>query len=296
MSARRRPVRAGRVVAWVLLWLWIAITVIPLLWMLRTSLTTNSELFSGAQGLLPQRPTLVNFKRVLGFSSQAEAAAAGGTGAEFNYLRYVANSLAFTAVTVFGQVAFCTAAGYAFARLRFRGRDQIFALFLLGLLVPGIFTTIPNFVLIKNLGLLNTFPGLIAPFLLMSPFAIFFMRQFFLSFPVEVEEAARLDGLGRFRTFWQVVLPMSRPPMITLAVITAVTQWNEFLWPLLVANQDAVRVITVALSVFQSQSPGTQVDWSGLMAASSLSVIPVALILLVFGRRMVGSIQLTGFK
>jgi multiple sugar transport system permease protein len=289
----RRP---GRLLAWSLLGLWLLVTVLPLLWMIRTALMYSHDLFS-TSALIPERLTLINFGRVLGFVSAEQSVAAGGIGgASLNFLLYIRNSVVFAALVVAGQVTACTLAGYAFARLKFPGRDRLFTIFLFGLLVPSIFTVIPNFVLVRSLGWLNTFPGLVAPYFLMTPFAVFFMRQFFLSFPAEIEAAARLDGLGTLGILRRIVLPMSGPPIITLAVITAVTQWQEFLWPLLVGRQEGVRVLTVALSVFLSQSPGLQIDWPGLMSASSLSVVPVLVVLLVFGRRMVGSIQLTGFR
>jgi multiple sugar transport system permease protein len=122
------------------------------------------------------------------------------------------------------------------------------------------------------------------------------MRQFFISFPKEIEEAAEIDGLGVFGRLRMIVLPMSLPPIFTLALITGVTAWNEYLWPFLVANDENQRVLTVGLRVFLAQSPSTSPDWSGLMAATTLTVIPVVIILALFGKKMIGSIQLGGFK
>lgn len=273
----------------------VIITLLPIVWMVKTALSFNRDLFTDSGSWLPKQVTLLNFKRVLGLASPAEAAETGGVGS-IEFLRYLGNSLLLTASAILGQVAFCTGAGYVFARVTFRGRNVFFTFFLAGLFIPSILIVIPNFVLIKDLGWIDTYRGLIAPFLLMSPFAIFFMRQFFLGFPAQLEEAARMDGLGVLGTFFRVVLPTSVPPMITLAVIVGVTQWQEFLWPLLVAKGPSVRPLTVGLSVFSDQSQGSQVDWSGLMAASTLSVVPVLLVLLAVGKRLVGSIQLGGLR
>ena len=138
-------------------------------------------------------------------------------------------------------------AAYAFARLRWPGRNKVFGLFLATMMVPPIFTALPNFLMIKNLGLLNTFAGLTLPFLFMTPFAIFFLRQFFLSMSREVEEAAMLDGAKHLRIFFQIVLPNAAAPLATLALLTFIGQWNEYFWPLLVGQDENVRVLTVGL-------------------------------------------------
>jgi multiple sugar transport system permease protein len=187
-------------------------------------------------------------------------------------------------------------AGYAFARLRFPGRDLVFSLLIAALMVPPIFTLLPNFTLVKSLGLIDTFAGMVAPSLLMTPFAVFFLRQFFLSVPREVEEAAVIDGAGRWGIFWRVVMPMSRGPLITIALTTSVWAWKDFLWPLLVGRGEQTRVLTVALGVFLQQSPNTQPDWTGLMAASVLSVLPVLALLVFLGKRLVQSLNFTGIK
>jgi multiple sugar transport system permease protein len=163
-------------------------------------------------------------------------------------------------------------------------------------MVPGIFTLLPNFVLVRDLGLLNTVWGMVAPSLLMTPFALFFLRQFFLNIPRDVEEAAMLDGAGKVRIFSSVVLPMAQGPLITISLITLVWSWKDFLWPLLIGRDESVRTVTVALGVYLQQSPNTQPDWSGLMAASTLSVVPVALLLVFLGSRIVESLNFSGIK
>lgn len=286
----------GKLGAWVFLGVMLFISLFPVFWMLRTALSPNGNLFGSKLDLFPDGMSFDNFKRILGFSTLEEAQAMGGSGASLNFLLYLWNSIKFTAVIVFGTVFTAVCGGYALARLNFRGRNAIFYILMSGLLVPAMFATIPNFILIIKLGLLNTFIGSIAPFVLGTPFAVFFMRQFFISFPKEIEEAAEIDGLGVFGRLRLIVLPMSLPPIFTLALITGVTAWNEYLWPYLVANDENQRVLTVGLRIFLAQSPSTSPDWSGLMAATTLTVIPVVIILALFGKKMIGSIQLGGFK
>jgi multiple sugar transport system permease protein len=188
-------------------------------------------------------------------------------------------------------------AAYAFARLTFRGRDQLFFLYLTGLMVPPIFILIPNLILIKNLGWLNSFPGMVAPFFFMTPFAVFFLRQFFLSINRSLEEAAIIDGANHFTIFRKVILPIAAPQIVTLAVLTYVTSWNEFLWPLVVAPVDeSVQPLTVALGSFAAQNPGSAPDWSGLMTGTILAALPMLLLFIAFGRRLVDSIQFSGIK
>ena len=296
LEARKKRMSLGKLGAWVFLGVMLFISLFPVFWMLRTALSPNGNLFGSKLDLFPDGMSLNNFKRILGFSTLEEAQAMGGSGASLDFLLYLWNSIQFTAVIVFGTVFTAVCGGYALARLNFRGRNAIFYILMSGLLVPAMFATIPNFILIIKLGLLNTFIGSIAPFVLGTPFAVFFMRQFFISFPKEIEEAAEIDGLGVFGRLRLIVLPMSLPPIFTLALITGVTAWNEYLWPYLVANDENQRVLTVGLRIFLAQSPSTSPDWSGLMAATTLTVIPVVIILALFGKKMIGSIQLGGFK
>ncbi|MFF7334784.1 carbohydrate ABC transporter permease [Streptomyces sp. NPDC090306] len=295
-AGTRRRITPGRLLAWAVLAVALVLTVFPFYWMVRTALTPASDIYTDATGLVPHHPTLINFKRVLGLTSQAEAQAAGGSGAQVNFVRYLLNSVVYSGLIAVLQTLFCAMAGYAFARLRFPGRDVVFGVLVAALMVPPIFTVLPNFVLVKNLGWLNTFAGMVAPSVLMTPFAVFFLRQFFLSIPKDVEEAAVLDGVGAWGIFWKIVMPMSRGPLITIALTTTVWAWKDYLWPLLTGREEQTRLLTVALGIFQQQSPNTQPDWTGLMAGSALSVLPVLVLLAVLGRRLVDSLNFTGIK
>ena len=156
--------------------------------------------------------------------------------------------------------------------------------------------TIPNFILVREMNLLNTYVGIAAPVLLMTPFAVFFLRQFFLGVNREVEEASSIDGASIWTSFVRVVVPMTVPALTTLAIITLISTWNNYLWPLIIGSDESVRVLTVALGIFRSQTPQGAPDWTGLMAGTTLAIIPTFVIFLLLGRRILDSIQFTGFK
>jgi len=295
--ARRKGPSTGRLIAWAGVALAIFITVAPFWWVTRTALSTKKDLIANPDSFWPAGFTLTNFARVLGQVDVETAVAAGGSGQKIDFWLYARNSVIVSVITVVFQTFFSTLAAYAFARMKFPLRDQVFNLYLAALMVPGIVTLIPNYLLIhRDLDWGNTFLGIVAPTLLMSPFAVFFMRQFFLGINREVEEAAFLDGAGPFTTFWRVVLPISLPPVATLSILTFVGTWNNYFWPSLVGKDEAVRVLTVAMAVFKSQTPQGIPDWPGLMAAALVSMIPTVAVFIVFGRRVVNSIQFTGFK
>jgi multiple sugar transport system permease protein len=288
----------GRVVAWLLLAFLILLTLFPIWIVFKTALTPSRELFSNIKSLslFPENPTLINFKRVMGLVTPEENAAAGGSGASINFLMGTRNSLIFTTLVVVLQTFFSALAAYAFARLKFIGREVIFFLYLTALMIPGVILFIPHFILIKNLGWLETYAGMIAPFALFSPFAIFFLRQFFLSIPKELEEAAKLDGTSPFGTFWRIILPTSTTPLATLVILTSIASWNQYFWPWLVAKGENLRVLTVSLAAFKSQTPQGAPDWTGLMAATFLSIIPIFILLMILGRKVINSLQFSGLK
>ncbi|WP_225771393.1 carbohydrate ABC transporter permease [Inquilinus sp. Marseille-Q2685] len=289
-SARR--LSFGRLVAWAVLAAFIVCSLFPLWITLKTALVPSSTLFDQATLLVPMDVTLDNFRRVLGLAPVNPAT----PSTPINFALALRNSLIFTLLTVGGQIFFSALAAYAFARIRFVGSTVIFYLFIAATMIPAIVLFIPNFVLIRELGWLNTFQGMVAPTLLMSPFAVFFLRQFFLSTPRELEEAARIDGATPFRTFWSVVLPVHKSAIATLAILLSINAWNDFFWPFLVGRDAEVRVISVALSAFKSQQQSGNPDWTGMTAATVLSIVPVIVLLVLFGRRVVESLQFSGLK
>jgi multiple sugar transport system permease protein len=279
----------GRIAAWGAMGLLIFVSLFPFFWMIRTALSTNADLVTGSQKLVPDNPTLLNVRQALGLASTEELTKAGTlTSADVNFFTALRNSVIVCTLITLGQVTFCSMAAYAFARLRFPGRDKLF--------FPPIFTLIPNFVLIKNLGWLNTFQGIVAPYFLMTPFAVFFLRQFFLGISKEVEEAALLDGAGRGKIFRQLILPMSAAPLATLAVLTYITAWHEYMWPLVTGDSENVRVLTVALNAFKSSTPTIAPPWAPLMAATFLASLPLIVLFMCMARRMVDAIGFSGIK
>lgn len=293
---RRKKSSPGRILAWAVMIGFLVLSIFPFLWMLRTALSTTRMLPTDPGSLLPVEFTTGAFKRVLGLSTAAESVAEGGAGASVNFWLFLRNSAIYSTIVTAGQVFFSAMAAYAFARLRWKGREIVFGVFLTALMVPPIFTALPNFITIKNLGLLNTFAGLAAPTFFMTPFAVFFLRQFFLGINREIEEAAMIDGAGHARRFFGIILPMSSAPVTTLSILTFITAWNDYFWPLLVGGTEDSRVLTVALGVFRSQTPQGSPDWAGLMAATLIAALPVLILFFAFSKKIINSIGYSGVK
>jgi multiple sugar transport system permease protein len=295
-AAPPRRFSIGRGVAWTFMIVVILVSLFPFYWMLRTALSSNNALYAGGDSLLPVQPSAGGFERVFGLQTGQAAIDAGGAGQEIHFWRYLFNSVVVSTLITAGQVFFSAMAAYAFARLQWKHRERVFAFFLAGLMIPSIFTLLPNFVLIKQLGLVDTLLGIALPTMFMTPFAVFFLRQFFLGISREVEEAALIDGASKTRVFFTLILPMSVAPITTLAILTYIASWNEYFWALLVSYTDKSRVLTVALGVFKSQTPQTGPDWSGLMAATLVAALPMLLLFMVFAKRIVNSIGFSGIK
>jgi multiple sugar transport system permease protein len=292
----RTGFNVGRALAWLFMILVILVSLFPFYWMLRTALSSNNALYAGGSSLLPVQPSMGGFERVFGLQTGQEAIDAGGAGQAINFWRYLLNSVVVATLVTAGQVFFSAMAAYAFARLQWRHREKVFGFFLAGLMIPTIFTLLPNFVLIKQLGLVDNLLGIALPTMLMTPFAVFFLRQFFLGISREVEEAALVEGASKVRVFFRLILPMSTAPIATLAILTYITSWNDYFWPLMVSYTDRSRVLTVALGVFKSQTPQTGPDWSGLMAATLVAALPMLILFFFFAKRIVNSIGFSGIK
>ena len=292
----RRTVPWGKIAAWAAMVIFLLITLFPFYWMLRTALSSNNALATDPGSLLPVGLNTGGFERVFGLQDVETAISQGGSGASINFWRYLLNSvLVATTITVV-QTFSCAMAAYAFSRLRWRGRDLVFMIFLGSLMIPQIFTLLPNFILIKNLGLVDTLLGIMLPTLFISSFAIFFLRQFFNNVSREVEEAALIDGASKARVFFTLILPISSAPLATLALLTYMTAWDEYFWSLMVSYTDQSRVLTVALGVFRAQAPGTGPDWSGLMAATLVAAAPMLILFALFAKKIVNSIGFSGIK
>ena len=292
----RTRLTTGRILAWAAMVLIMLFTLLPFYWVLRTALSSNAGITADPTSILPVDTNLRSFARVFGAQSTEAALADGGSGAAISFWLYLRNSVVVATLVTAGQVFFSAMAAYSFSRLRWKGRDTVFGIFLAALMVPSIFTLLPNFVLVKQLHLIDTFLGVALPTMFMTPFAVFFLKQFFMNIPRELEEAALLDGASKVRVFFTLILPMAKAPISTLAILTYITAWNDYFWPLLVSYTDSSRVLTVALAVFRSQAPQTGPDWAGLMAATLVAALPMLLLFMAFARRIVNSIGFTGIK
>jgi len=273
---RRVP---GYVIAYIILVLGVIVSLFPYFLALVTSLKQPDQIFSSSPvWSLPQPLTFQNYIDVV---------------VKYNFLAYVWHTLVFAFILTLGQIIFSTLAAYAFARMEFPGRDQIFWLYLATLMVPTIVTLIPLFIILRTFNLVNTWPGLVLPFVLGTPFGIFLMRQFFLTIPRDLENAARIDGAGTLQILTQVILPLSRPILATLAIITFVGAWNNFLWPLIITDTDNLRLLTAGIAAFQSNF---NTQWNLMMAATFIALGPLLILFFLFQQHIVRSIHMSGFK
>jgi multiple sugar transport system permease protein len=253
------------------------LTLLPLAWMVSVSVMTPGEASTFPPPLVPRDPTLANYRELF---------AHVGMG------RYLFNSVALTVTVTLVSLGVNVAAGYAFAKLRFAGRDRIFRLLLTALVIPSQVAMVPLFLLLKHLGLVNTYGGIIVP-ALASIFGIFVVRQYALSVPDELLEAARIDGASEFRTFGSVVVPVLRPIIVTLAVFTALGTWNDFMWPLIVLNDSELYTLPVALA---SLSREHVQDNELMMAGSVLTTLPVLVVFLILQRYYIQGLMLGSLK
>lgn len=204
--------------------------------------------------------------------------------------RYILNSAVVTVAVTVLQILISSLAAFAFARLRFRGREGLFLLYLATLMIPAQVTLIPNFLIIKNLGWYDTYPALIVPGLF-SALSTFLLRQYYRGIPLDLDEAARMDGASSLRIWWQVIVPLSWPVIAALAVFTFQGTWNDFLWPLVVTGSQEMRTVPIGLSYFVGQY---STAWNLLMAGSMISLLPVLLIYFLAQKTFVQGITLTG--
>jgi multiple sugar transport system permease protein len=251
---------------------------LPLLWMVVTAFKPFEEWLT--PNWIPANPTLENFTSIFNDKS-------------LPVVNWFFNSLLIATLFTAAILIIDALAGYAYARLEFPGKNLLFGLMLATLVMPGIMFLIPNYLTVAKLDWIGTIQGVIAPGL-SGVFGVFFMRQFFQSLPRELEEAAYIDGAGIFRTFWSVVLPLARGPIITLGIITFLTSWNDFLWPLLILGGDRQDLtLPVGLATLQGQYT---FDYGKLMAGALVLTVPVLILYAIFQRYIIRSISMTGIK
>ncbi len=286
-AAGLRPSRLGqrqslilrRIVIYTILIIVAIIVLVPLVWMLSTSLKPKSQWFSREIVWIPRTFTLENYTKILGNPTIPIA-------------NWFLNSVIVGIISTTLILMIDALAAYAYARLEFPGRRLFFGLLLATLFLPGVMFLVPNFLTVYRLGLLNNFAGVIVPGLA-GVFGVFFLRQFFESIPKELEEAAHIDGANTFQTFWQVVLPQAKPALATLGIITFLGSWNDFLWPLLILKDRSLQTLPPGLRTLQGAYTS---EYGQMMAGAVIAAVPVLLIYVALQRYIVQSVATTGLK
>ena len=265
----------ARIAARVVTALLAVLAIWPLLYMVATAFKPGAEVFDPT--LVSKSATIANFTYVL---------------TEVPFWRYLLNTFFVASVVTVVSLFLHTMAGYALARLRFPGREAIFLAMFSTFLISTPVIIVPLFILVRTLGLLNSYAGLIVP-ALFNAFGIFLLRQYYLSLPRELEDAARIDGAGYWRIYWSIVLPLSRPIIAALAILFFLANWNSFLWPLTITADPDLQVVQVAIASFQSQYAASR---HYIMAASTIVAAPMLLLFFFFQRQIMDSIKTSGLK
>jgi multiple sugar transport system permease protein len=264
---------------------------IPFVWMLFTSFKPQEEIFKMPPIIFTTHYTFEHFIKAL---------------TRGNFTIYFENSLIVSILTTVLTVLVTSLAGYAFARLQWRLREEVFMVVLAVMMLPGLIALIPTFLIVKatpfaggnnwlgvgGTGWLDSYPGLIIPSV-GGGFYVFLLRQFFLTLPKELEDAGRIDGCDEFAIFWRIILPLCKPVLAVVALFSFQASWNDFLWPLVIVQSDRLRTVQLGLTLFQSQH---RVDWGVLMAGTAIASLPTILLFLAFQRYFVQGIALTGIK
>jgi multiple sugar transport system permease protein len=265
-------------------WLYAVLTVAaiaviaPFIWMVLGSFKSEGELRRIPPTWWPESASLDNYTQLF---------------SRLDFGTYFLNSTIVAVVVTAGNLLFCSMLGYALALLKFPGKRALFTVVMATLMIPGVVTFVPLFVLVANAGLINSLPGLILPFLV-GPFGVFLMRQFFLGLPRDLLDAGRVDGAGELRIFGQIFLPLAGPALATLGILTFLGSWNNFLWPLVVAQTEENYTLPVALALYSTGQNSTQ--YGLLLAGATVVLIPVLVVFLIFQRRFIEGIATTGIK
>jgi sn-glycerol 3-phosphate transport system permease protein len=254
------------------------VMILPFVWLVSTALKSPAEVFTENLTLLPEMFRWSNFVEIM---DQAP------------FWLYMGNTIIVCLGILLIQLVLVIPAAYAFARLDFPGKDIMFILFVIQIMLPLESIIIPNYLITKNLGLLNTRTGLILPFVA-SGFGTFMLRQTFKQIPQSLEDAAMMDGAGHLRFIWHVIIPLSRPTIVTFSMISIATHWNDYFWPLIITNTDNVRTLTIGLGMFVQQESGS--DWSLLMAATLFVCAPIIAFFLVTQKTFIKSFLTSGIK
>lgn len=275
---RARSSRIARAVVYTVLVIAVLITLLPFVWMLLGSFKDQGEILRDPRGWLPQNPTLDNYARWF---------------TDLNIGHFFLNSVVVAIFTVLGNIIFCSMVGYALAKMNFTGKKTLLALVLVTLMVPHVVTFVPLFVLVSNLGMSNSYYALILPFLT-APIGVFLMRQFIGEIPDSLIEAARIDGASEARIFLRIILPLLGPPLATLGILTFLSSWNNFLWPLVAAQTEDKYTLPVALALYSQGENAT--DYGLLLAGSVLVIAPIVLFFIFLQRFFLQSVASVGIK
>jgi len=273
----RKPPLVIRLIVYVLLVI-IAVAInLPFFWMVITAFKNEADVFS-----LPPKfyPTVYDFRNFVRAFQIVPIA------------RYLVNTLFVAGSVTLLQLVFNTFAAYGLARINFKGRNLIFLLIVGTLMVPPEVTLVPLYVLVRKMGMLNSFKALIVPFM-SSAFGVFLLRQFFLTIPKELEDAARIDGCGRLRILWNVILPLSKPALWTMALYTFLAHWNSYMWPLVAINNDQKQIIQVGISKFASM---WETEWTLQMASSTVAIVPIIIFFFFVQKQFIEGISISGMK
>ena len=254
------------------------IMILPFVWLISTALKSPAEVFTENPNLLPETFRWSNFAAIM---DQAP------------FWLYMGNTIIVCVGILIIQLLLVIPAAYAFARLEFPGKDVMFLLFVIQIMLPLESIIIPNYLITKNLGLLNTRTGLILPFVA-SGFGTFMLRQTFKQIPKSLEDAALMDGAGHLRFIWHVLIPLSRPTIVTFSMISIATHWNDYFWPLIITDTDNVRTLTIGLGMFVQQESGS--DWSLLMAATLFVCAPIIAFFLATQKTFIKNFLTSGIK
>ena len=273
--ARRRRHRAGW---WHLLLVPVALLfAVPFVQMFLTSLTPESEINRVPPRFLPSSLTLAGYEKLFRDS---------------DILVWTGNTILVSAVAVVSHLVLCSLAGYGFARLKFPGRSIGFLMIVATIMIPTQLLMVPTYVMFARVGIIDTLAAAMVPWLA-SVFGIFLMRQFFLSLPAELEEAAELDGCSRFGTFWRIILPLARPALATLAIFTLLSSWNDLVWPLIAINDPSAFTLQLGITNFQG---ARRTDWSLLMASNVVATLPLILFFVFAQKQFIATMTFTGVK
>lgn len=281
---RRRAGRSGfrfpfsRLVVYVLLTALSLLFIAPLVWMVSTSLKTGSQSIAVPPVWIPDPWVFSNYPTAL---------------SKINFPLALRNSLIYALPAVVGTVASCSLVAYGFARIQWPGRDKVFIVLLATMMLPGQVTFIPLYVIFAKLGWVGTFLPLLVPTFLGNPFFIFLLRQFFLGIPIELSDAARIDGASELRILWRIIVPLSWPALITVGLFTFVDKWTDFFGPLIYLQDPDLQPLSLAIQTFQSAH---RTDWPLSMAASVAVTLPLVVIYFFAQRKFIEGIQLTGLK